>query len=155
MKRRFFLFAAASLPLVFAVPAPVAARDEAAEIVGLLMQTFDRPEARLSVGPVVIEGDAAVAGWTQGETGGRAFLRRTQDGWQLLACGGDALKTAKTLAGLGLPAQQAQALAAAVAAGERGVEAGRRRAFASFKGLQAMQGSTSHHPQPDHEGERK
>ena len=45
-------------------------------IVALLRHSFDRPDAPLAVEPVVVNGDDAVAGWSQGGTGSRALLRR-------------------------------------------------------------------------------
>jgi hypothetical protein len=48
--------------------------DEGA-ISNLLHATFDRPEAQLTIAPIVVVGNNAVAGWVQGEMGGRALLR--------------------------------------------------------------------------------
>ena len=36
--------------------------------------TFDRPDAKLTVAPVVVAGGHAVAGWTQGDMGGPQLL---------------------------------------------------------------------------------
>ena len=43
------------------------------------------------VDPVVVEGDHAIAGWVQGDMGGRAHLRRKGHDWQLVLCSGDPL----------------------------------------------------------------
>ncbi len=53
----------------------------------MLMSTFDKPERRLVVELVVIERDVAIASWTQGETGGRALLRRKNGSWSVVMCG--------------------------------------------------------------------
>ena len=45
-------------------------------ITHLLKRQFDRPDAPLKVQPVVVLGDAAVAGWFQQDRGGRALLRK-------------------------------------------------------------------------------
>ena len=37
---------------------------------------FGKPNETLSVEPIMVSGDHAVADWTQGEMGGRALLRR-------------------------------------------------------------------------------
>ena len=114
---------------------------EQADIRQLLVATFDKPEARLSVDPIVVEQDAGVAGWTQGEMGGRALLRRRDGLWVLVMCAGDALKSAATLEQAGLAAAQAGALATAVAAAEVGIDANRREMLARFDGIMMMEGS--------------
>ena len=65
---------AASLAGTAAVRAADASDEPA--IRHLMLAMFDKPDARLDVGPVVVVDDRAVAGWTQGEMGGRALLRR-------------------------------------------------------------------------------
>ena len=46
---------------------------ETANIAALLHGMFDKPGVTLSVSPVVVAGDHAIADWSQGEMGGRAF----------------------------------------------------------------------------------
>jgi hypothetical protein len=41
-------------------------------------EMFDKPNETLSVGPVVVSGNHAVADWAQGDMGGRALLRRSR-----------------------------------------------------------------------------
>ena len=63
-----------------------------------MVATWDKPDARLQVGPVVVVSDRAIAGWTQGDRGGRALLGRDARGqWQVTACGGDGLREARIL----------------------------------------------------------
>ncbi len=65
--------------IVIAIALTGAQADDGAESARrLLFQTFDKPEARLFVDAIVVEGDAAVADWRQGELGGRAFLKRKE-----------------------------------------------------------------------------
>lgn len=149
MHRRLFLLSLAGIALLPSVPhraaaADNAADDDAAAIRRLLAETFDRPEQRLSVDPVVVEADAAIAGWTQGAMGGRAFLRRIDGEWVLTVCAGDALKSVETLRNLGLAEEQARRLLASLQAAERGVPTARLKAFASFGGLQNMGGTHRH-----------
>jgi hypothetical protein len=47
---------------------------------------FDTPENPLSVEPVVVLGDNAIAGWVQGERGGRALLWRVDGQWEIRLC---------------------------------------------------------------------
>jgi hypothetical protein len=67
-----------ALVLLTVVSTAAGAQDHTAEatIKALMAAQFDRPEQRLMVNPVVVEGDHAIAGWVQGDMGGRALLRR-------------------------------------------------------------------------------
>lgn len=44
------------------------------QITMVMKQLFEKPDAPLSVVPISVDGDYAVAGWIQGGRGGRAFL---------------------------------------------------------------------------------
>lgn len=88
--------------------------DDVGAIRHLMMATFDKPDARLTVEPVTVFNDVAIAGWSQGELGGRALLRKKHDKWVLTLCSGDALKEVKSLQHFGLTAEEAAAMASAV-----------------------------------------
>lgn len=93
------------LCLVLGLPLPLLAQaspDQMA-IRQLLNDIFEKPDSPLSLEPVVIDDDAAIVGWIQGDLAGRAFLRNASGRWTIVACGGDALKAAATLQRLGLP----------------------------------------------------
>lgn len=135
--------------LAWLVVAPAAALPLAEqEVRDLLLQSFDRPDQPLTVGPITIEDGAAVAGWTQGNLGGRALLRFEDGAWRLVACAGDALIEASTLQGLGLSPSQAMALARRQREAEAGLLPERLRALASFNGLQDMRGDHAPHSHP-------
>jgi hypothetical protein len=51
--------------------APRGSADEVA-VRDTLMRLFDKPDSRLIVEPIAVAGNAALAGWVQGEIGGRA-----------------------------------------------------------------------------------
>jgi len=94
MKRLRQLGGTASLLLALTLPALSAANpDASADETGIrevMLSTWDTPQTRLDIGPVVIQDRWAVAGWTQGQRGGRAFLTRNAHGeWQVSVCGGD------------------------------------------------------------------
>lgn len=89
-------------------------------IKALLQDQFDRTDAPLTIAPIVVRGDVAVAGWSQDGEGGRAFLRREAGAWTVELCSGASLRQAPTFQALGLSAPEAQALAAGVAAAEAG-----------------------------------
>lgn len=110
----------------------------------VLMSTFDKPEARLVVDPVVTSGDHAIAGWSQGEMGGRALLRKKGHAWDIILCAGDDLKKADVLIKVGLPEADAKALSAALAAAEAKVPPDRLALFSKFEGL-VMVGGDGHH----------
>lgn len=87
---------------------------DAEQITALLMAQFDRPDAPLTVAPITVQGDVAVAGWSQGGAGGRAFLRRDEHGWFVEICAGESLVLPATLVSMGLTPAEANQLAAAV-----------------------------------------
>jgi hypothetical protein len=125
------------------------AADQAA-IRHVMMAQFDKPEARLAVDPVVVAGDAAVAGWAQGERGGRALLFRKHGKWHIAACAGDALKEATTLRDAGVGARDADALATNLAKAEAALPADLRAKFSTFDGYLRLEGSGQHPPEHKH-----
>mgnify|MGYP001129383678 CR=1 FL=1 len=145
---------AAAAALALGIGATAALADDAADSAGairhLMMSTFDRPDSRLSVEPVTVEGDIAVAGWAQGDMGGRALLRRKDGNWSLVLCSGDALRDPKALQTFGLPAAQADTLANAVVAAEAKLDPALLAKFASFDGVVMMDGNGQHPPAGDH-----
>ena len=147
MHRRFMLGLAL---LVSCASLPVHAADDPAAIRQALGQAFGKPEARLSVGPVVVVGQHAVAGWAQGERGGRALLYRHGTTWQIAACAGDALKDAKGLREAGVGPADADALGKAIGEAEAKLPAGLRARFASFDGFVRMDPNGQHPPQHKH-----
>jgi len=147
---------AASLLLTLMLPvSSVASPSESTDETGIrqiMMSTWDTPQTRLEIGPVVIKDKWAVAGWTQGQRGGRAFLTRNAHGqWQVSVCGGDGLKEASTLALTGMPAEVAQELAQQVEKAEAAIPAERRALFATFEGMLRMDGADNHSPQTSHD----
>jgi hypothetical protein len=100
-----------------------------------MKKQFDKPEAPLEVGPVSVEGNYAVAGWTQGRQGGRALLQKGKDGWFIAVCAGDALTQTEVLKTTGMDATSAQKLANGVLAAEARLSVDKRRRFASFQGV--------------------
>jgi hypothetical protein len=127
----------------------VRADDLAAEtqIKAVMDGTWDRPDQRLQVSPIVVVSDHALAGWTQGEMGGRALLRRKGHEWQIVLCSGDQLKSEEALTKIGLPADAAKILAARLAEAEGKIEPGRLALFSRFDGIVMMDASGHHPPQ--------
>ena len=126
-----FVVLAASVATGLAEPAGT----DATAISQLLHGTFDKPNESLSIGPVVVSGGHAIAGWTQGEMGGRALLRRKQDGWVVTFCAGDAMKSSEALKTAGVPQPEAIQLARDLAVAECGLLPNRSRCFLVLKDL--------------------
>jgi len=124
------------LPLSFAAqPAldkPGTPSTDAASIVHLIKSTWEKPDSPLVVEPVVTVGDHGVAGWVQGERGGRALLRRQAGKWKVVACGGDAMKDASVLAQAGMQEKTARELARQIAVAESRIPVEQRQKFSLF-----------------------
>lgn len=138
---------------LFAGAAPSMAADPAADAMAVrhvLMSQFDKPEERLSVEPVVVSGDAAVASWAQGERGGRALLFRHGKDWQIAICAGDALKDAKVLQESGVKPADAKTLVSELVSAEAKSSAAQRAKFASFDGFLRMDAHGQHPPAHKH-----
>ena len=101
----------------------------------LMRHTWERPDAPLDVGPITVEGDHAVVGWTQGERGGRALLGKNDKGWRVVLCAGDALLDTATLRSAGLSADTANLMSQAVTQAESALPQSRVKQFALFKGV--------------------
>jgi hypothetical protein len=133
--------ALAALALLWIAPAVASDQDA---IRAVMMQIFDKPEERLVVDPVVASGDHAIAGWSQGDMGGRALLRKKGHAWEIILCAGDDLKKADVLTKVGLPAAAATTLSASLAAAEAKLSSDRLVLFSKFEGL-VMVGGDGHH----------
>jgi len=116
----------------------------------LLFETFDKPETRLLVDAIVVEGDVAIADWRQGELGGRAFLTRKGDAWSIALCAGDALKDSATLEKLGVSRANAEALSKRLAAVETRLSRDVVERFSRFDGMAAVEADGSHSPLDPH-----
>ncbi|MGB5083820.1 MAG: copper uptake system-associated protein [Methylocystis silviterrae] len=132
---RFFLI----LTLTAATCLAASADDGADAARRLLFETFDKPETRLFVDAVVVEGDSAVADWRQGELGGRAFLTRKGDAWTIALCAGDALKDGATLEKLGVSRTNAEALSRRLATEEKRLSPDVVERFSRFDGIAAVE----------------
>lgn len=116
----------------------------------LLHGMFDKPGETLSVEPIVVSGEHALAGWTQGQMGGRALLRRQHQAWSLVLCAGDGIKSKQALAQGGVPSADAEKIATSLAAAEARLAPERVAMFSRFEGVMMMdgkddEGSGTHH----------
>lgn len=110
----------------------MAAPQDDTAIRDLLSHTWDKPNAKLTVNPVVVEGNYAIADWLQNEKGGRALLVKSNNAWQVMVCGGDGLKTEATLMDAGLSKDAAKKMVAALVIAEKNLPADTLKKLASF-----------------------
>lgn len=115
--------------------APVMTGDAVTDIEALLKAQFDSADNPLTVAPITVQGDVALAGWSQGGAGGRAFLRKDAEGWFVELCAGSALLMPETLTSLGVSAEDASAALAAHGAAEAALGAEQIALFDSFDGM--------------------
>ena len=126
-------------------PAAAETADQAA-VSRLLHGTFDRPGTELVVSPIVVSHPYAIAGWTQGEMGGRALLRRKDQDWVLILCAGDGIKSRDGLVGAGVPDAQAVAIARDLASEEAKLPPRQVAMFSRFEGIMMMEGGGEREP---------
>ena len=113
-----------------------------------LKSTFDKPNSPLLVKPIVIDGDYAVAGWSQDGRGGRALLKKEKAGWTIKMCAGETLKKADTLQSMGLSKANAIRLSSSLVEEESNIDPLLVELLSSFKGTVMMDGG--HHPPLHH-----
>jgi periplasmic copper chaperone A len=106
-----------------------------------MFETAGKP---LTVAPVVIQGDWAIAGWLQEGRGGRALLKKKGNGWSIHLCSGDGLKQAHALKAMGLSEADASTLSASLADAEAHVDPKTLALFASFEGTVMVEGAEDH-----------
>ncbi|MBX4875379.1 copper uptake system-associated protein [Rhizobium bangladeshense] len=99
-----------------------------------LKMMFERPDKPLDINPVVVQAGWAIVGWRQDGRGGRVLMKKTHHGWSAYLCSGDSLKDAGTLEKLGLPADDAAALAGKLENAEAGFDSSALALFSSFEG---------------------
>ncbi|MBW9054806.1 copper uptake system-associated protein [Rhizobium mesosinicum] len=116
-----------------------------------LKTMFERPDKPLTILPVVVEKDWAIAGWQQDGRGGRALLKKGHHGWNVFLCSGDGIRQAAALEKAGLSIGDAKALAADLAEAESKLDPKVLALFASFEGTVMMAGEAGDAGQAGHE----
>lgn len=123
------------------LPSTASAHDDKDHIIHLMKGMFETPENPLDVAPVVVRGDNAIAGWVQGEEGGRALLWRQNGEWQIRLCSGDGLKNADMLINVNISAQDAKAMVEELTAAEAAMDPAIVAKFSVFEGTVVMDGA--------------
>ena len=119
-----------------------------AEIRQLMRKTWERPDAPLSVEPMVVVENYAIAGWVQDGRGGRALLRKVHQLWDVVLCSGDHLLSADTVQATGATAELARRLVAQLSDAESRIAPAVLAKFSSFDGIVLMDGAKSHGGHP-------
>jgi len=109
-----------------------------ADIARALRTALDAPQALIA--PIALAGDMAIAGWTTGDTGARAFLRRGAGGWNVELWSNDSLLLPATLTSLGVPRTDAGRLLAEVEAQETALGQAFSTRFDAFPGTAYVMG---------------
>ena len=112
-----------------------------------MMGIFDQPNNRLKVNPVVVEGDYAIAGWSQGDKGGRALLVSSQGKWVIQLCAGDALKDEKFLKESGVDSKIIPTILKKLATAEVKLDAITLKRFSEFKEIVYINSAQGHSAQ--------
>jgi ribulose 1,5-bisphosphate synthetase/thiazole synthase len=149
MAGRHIVRALLGLAVVFSLVGDVIAGADDEAIRGLLMDSFNRQEARLAVDPIVVANDHAIADWIQDNRGGRALLRRKAGQWVIVLCSGNGIKSADAMRLAGVPAADAAKLAASLESAEKTMPTDQLALLASFKGTVLM-GPDGAHPSATH-----
>jgi hypothetical protein len=140
---------AASLLFIAAGPAtahekPTTHRTSAQAIEHVMKAQFDKPQAPLTVVPVTVEGDYAIAGWIQKDRGGRALLKAEGGKWTIRVCAGDGLLRVSTLEMAGVSGPIAKRLAEKVAAAEKRLPVDQVKKFSLFEGVLKIEAGSQH-----------
>lgn len=123
------------MALTCAIHFPAHATDDAGAIRAIIGATWDKPDSKVEIDPVVISGAYAVASWSQGAHGGRALMRRGDNGRSVMLYSDDPLKDAGWLAEAGVPQDDALRIAKDFAAAEALIPGDRRTRFSLFEGV--------------------
>jgi len=133
--------------LFLIIQTSVFAGEQEDKITKLMMGIFDQPNNRLKVNPVVVEGDYAIAGWSQGDKGGRALLLSSQGKWAIQLCAGDALKDEKFLKESGVDSKIIPTILKKLATAEAKLDAMTLKRFSEFKEIVYINSAQGHSAQ--------
>ena len=128
-----FLLKIAALTLL-CIQIAFAQSSDQEQIKQLMKHQFDKPHAPLSVAPIVVVGDHALASWIQVDSGGRALLVRHHGKWSIALCGGDGLTKIDVLEKTGMSKQVATQLSKQLIDSESKLSPKHKKVFSMFKG---------------------
>lgn len=121
---------------------PAAHKTAAPSVEQVMKAQFDKPDAPLTVVPVSIEGDFAIAGWVQKDRGGRALLKTEGGQWRIQVCAGDGLLQVSALEMAGVNRTVAKRLIEKVLAAEKRLPADQVKKLSLFEGMLKIDANT-------------
>lgn len=92
---------------------------ETSQVRQLINKTFDTPNDKVVVEPVVVADGHAIADWSQGDKAGRALVKMKNGEWRLWLCGGKGLREAEALIKMGVPEPTAKKLSSEISIAEK------------------------------------
>lgn len=126
--------------------ASAAVTDDAERIRAIINGIYDTPEHKVTIDPIVVQDNHAIASWIQQDKGGRALLYRDDQGaWAITLCAGAAVKEVKFLTETGIAQTDAEAMAKGIAAAEAKLGSDKIALFNSFTGIMRNGTKPGHH----------
>lgn len=111
----------------------------------VINSTFDKPDSKVEINPVVVAEPYAIANWTQGEKARRALLKLQEGNWQLVSCGGKGMKTDPSLMQQGVPENIATELSQKLSIAEKDMSNVKVETFDNFGPNVNFTDTNSHH----------
>lgn len=110
----------------------------------LINSTFDTPNSKVKIFTIVSEGNFAIADWEHNAKAGRALAEFKNGKWQLVLCGGKAIKNSSTLTKIGVPVQTAHKLIEHLSDKESEMNADKVHRFDNFGSMIQFSKTGSH-----------
>jgi hypothetical protein len=111
----------------------------------LIGETFDQPDSKVAVDPLIVKGNYAIADWRQGDKAGRSLIIAEHGHWRISLCGGKGLKDTNELKSAGVPSETADQLVKELTAAEASLEPDAIRRFDEFGPTLDMSGRNTNH----------
>ena len=110
----------------------LASENDNQQVISTLKKIFDKPTAPLVVDATAVSGNFSLASWSQETKAGRALLKKKNNQWEIVVCGGKELKKIPALSKAGVPSTDAEILVSGLSKAELQLPAARQRRFDSF-----------------------
>jgi len=128
------------------------AEDPQVAIRDVLKTMFETPDKPLTVDPIIVQEEWAIAGWQQDGRGGRVLLKQSPHSWQVQMLGGDTFKSPAGYASAGVSPRDAEQLSQRVIEAEAKLDGPALELFGSFEGMVAISQDETASGHSAHEG---